>query len=114
MKNRLVVACLAVLVLGAVLTDVCFGEEKKVEKITVTGVVCVMKDDNDKITDVWVTDDNDEYYDIVLDEKGKKLGKEMEGKRAEVKGTIERKDDTNWVTVQEYKEAPKKKEDEEE
>jgi hypothetical protein len=51
-------------------------------------------------------------YNVVDDEIGKKLAKEADGKRAEIKGTVETKDKIECLTVTEFRvlPAPAKKE----
>jgi len=42
-------------------------------------------------------------YRVTDDDQGKKLAKEADGKKAEVKGTVEEKDKALWLTVTEFK-----------
>jgi len=41
-------------------------------------------------------------YNVVNDDNGKKLAKEADGKRVEIKGTVETKDKVEWLTVKEF------------
>jgi hypothetical protein len=42
-------------------------------------------------------------FQVTNDEQGKKLAKEANGKTAEIKGTVERKETERWLTVKEFK-----------
>jgi hypothetical protein len=42
-------------------------------------------------------------YKVTNDEQGKKLAKEANGKKAEIKGTVETKGEESWLTVKEFK-----------
>jgi flagellar basal body-associated protein FliL len=126
MKHRNVVSglvmCLAALWLMAACSEGVAREKgdrkkrepKEAKPATVVGVVAVEKED-DEIKGVTLTakrKDQEVVVNVELDEKGKQLGEEMDGKKAMVKGTIKTKDGAKWITVQEFKEpkARKKKE----
>ena len=79
------------------------------EKVTVTGTVRVVEDDDGDITAVSIAAGNT-TYSVTLDEVGKKLGGEMAGKKVEATGTATEKDDTKWLTVQTYKELKEEEE----
>lgn len=123
MKQRNVVSglvmCLAALWLMAACSEGVArekGEKKKREPkeakaSTVVGVVAVEKD-GDEIKGVTLTakrKDKEVVVNVVLDEKGKALGEEMDGKKAAVKGTIKTKDGAKWITVQAFKEPKARK-----
>jgi len=42
-------------------------------------------------------------YSVTNDEQGKKLAKDANGKKAEIKGTVVHKDHDSWITVKEFK-----------
>jgi len=42
-------------------------------------------------------------YSVTNDEQGKKLAKDANGKKAEIKGTVETKGEAMWLTVKEFK-----------
>jgi hypothetical protein len=42
-------------------------------------------------------------YKVTNDVQGKKLAKDADGKKAEIKGTVEVKDKDHWLTVKEFK-----------
>jgi hypothetical protein len=96
------------------------GDKKKREPrekkaSTVVGVVAVEKED-DEIKGVTLTakrKDKEVVVNVELDEKGKALGEEMDGKKAMVRGTIKTKDGAKWITVQEFKEPKARKPKEE-
>ena len=71
------------------------------EKVTVTGTVAVSKDDAGAVTAVKVTS-GDVTYSVTLDENGKKLA-DLAGKKVEVTGTVEVKDEVKWITVENSK-----------
>ena len=91
------------------------GERKKPKqprKPTVVGVVATEKKD-DEIKSVTLTakrKGKEAVYNVTLDEKGKRLGEEMDGKKVVARGTISEKDGKKWITVERYREAkPRKK-----
>jgi hypothetical protein len=111
--------CLAALWLIAACSDGVArerGEKKKREPkepkpSAVVGVVAVEKD-GDEIKGVTLTakrKDKEVVLNVELDEKGKQLGEEMDGKKTMVKGTVKTKDGAKWITVQEFKEPKARK-----
>lgn len=84
------------------------------EEVFIEGIVNVVKGDDQEISAVMVKtanlDEDDKVinvvYKVMLDENGKKLGAELEGKNVEItctvtdKGTEEKPD--YWVTVKRY------------
>ena len=103
MKRLLTLA--AVLVVGALLVTLCETGTAAPEKVTLTGEVNVTRDDDDNIVAATLTVGETDYK-ITLDEKGKKLAGEMDGKKVEVTGTVTEKDDEKCLTVESYKEVP--------
>lgn len=103
--NRLLTLAAFVVVAALVVTlcETGFAEPKKV---TLKGEVSVTRDDDKNIIEATLTADGNDYC-ITLDEKGKKLAAEMDGKQVEVTGTVTEKDDEKWLTVESYKEVPK-------
>ena len=70
----------------------------------------LVKDKDGNITSVKIIAKPDLAYYVVLDEKGKELGKTMAGKMVKVHGTVETKDNAKWLTVKEFKETKEKEE----
>lgn len=87
-------------------------EEEDVGKnVVLEGEVSAAKDEDNNITVVFLST-WDDIYDVVLNAEGKKLGEELDGKKAEVTGTVEEKDDNLWLTVISYKEVKEDAEEE--
>ena len=101
-RMALIAAALGLFTASAVLAEDAPAEPKKV---TVTGVVTVIKDDAGAITSVMVIS-RDAAYSITLDENGKKLA-ELAGKEVEVTGTCVEKDGVKTITVESFKEVQK-------
>lgn len=102
--NRLLTLAAFVLVAVLVIT-LCETALAQPKKVTLKGVVSVTRDDDDNIIEATLTVDGTDYC-IKLDEKGKKLAAEMDGKQVEVTGTVTEKDDEKLLTVESYKEVP--------
>ena len=81
------------------------------KKYRITGTVKATKNDDGAITAVTVTTAKGTQYGVNLDDgKGSDLGKDMDGKKAVVIGTISKRDGKRTVTVASYKEwTPKQK-----
>ena len=77
------------------------------EGIVVTGVVKTSILDNGDIVSVKLDLrlGKDEFFNIVLNENGKKLKKEMNGNWVKVIGTIYPENDQNWLEVRSYEKA---------
>ena len=84
----------------------------KKPKVTGTvGVTKETKDGKEEITAVTITQkkkDTTVVINVELDEKGKQLGTEKDGKKVIATGTITEKDGAKWMTVESYEE-PKPK-----
>ncbi len=75
------------------------------EKQTVTGTVSVVQDDDGKPTDVKLKSNEGNTYAIKLDENGKKIGKEMNGKKIQAIGNVTDEDGKKVMVVESYKET---------
>jgi len=77
------------------------------ERIIVEGIVDATKDPNGNIIAVKLNlkAEGGNVFNIILDEIGKKLGKEMDGKWAEVIGNFFVEGDKTWLEVKSYKKA---------
>jgi hypothetical protein len=73
----------------------------------VIGIVSVIKDNDGNITEIKVKAHKELIYQVVLDEKGKEMGKAMADKRVRVVGALETKGDVKWLTVKTFSEAVK-------
>ena len=88
--------------------------DKTPRKPKVTGTVGVTKETKDgkeEITAVTITQkkrDTSVVYNVTLDDKGKQLGTEKDGKKVIATGTVTEKDGAKWMTVESYEE-PKPK-----
>jgi hypothetical protein len=92
----------------ALLSAVCFAAEPSPpEPVKVQGMVNVNKDVNDVITKVTVVTKDKVVYHVMLDEKGKELGKAMAYKEVEVEGIVSEIGIQKWIKVQSYKEVEK-------
>ena len=105
---------LAILLIAgtALLNSVCFAAEEtpgveQPKTTKVQGVVNVTKDANDVITAVTVVTADKVVYHVVLNVKGRELGKEMAGKEVEVEGIVTKEGVQNWIKVQSYKAVEK-------
>jgi hypothetical protein len=59
------------------------------QAVTIVGIVNATVDEAGRCTEVFVVDDKGVDHEVVLNDKGKALGK-FNGKRVEVKGTLEK------------------------
>lgn len=71
---------------------------------TIRGRVIVEKDVDGNITAARLESRRRGTYNIVLDEKGKELAAKAPDKFVAVTGTVETKDDQQWLTVENYTE----------
>ena len=74
------------------------------DAVKVTGKVSVAKDDDGNITAVKITV-GETVNKVVLDDNGKKLGAEMNGKKVEATGTFSGEDDERVFKVASFKEV---------
>jgi len=77
-------------------------KEKSKDNKLVIGIVTVVKDNDGNFTEIKVTAHKELIYQVVLDEKGKELGKTMADKRARIEGPIETKGKVQWLTVKTF------------
>jgi hypothetical protein len=82
----------------------------KSEPISVIGTVTVAKDAAGKITAIHLSNIKKGTFSIVLDKKGKELGRKMNGKMVKVTGMETIKGTEKWLTVEKYSEVKKAKE----
>jgi hypothetical protein len=83
---------------------------KKPNMVKAEGTVQVVKENN-AVTAINLTTAS-EAYSITLDPKGQKMGEEMNGKKAIVRGVVTEKNGKKWLTVTSYKPVEKVKEKE--
>jgi hypothetical protein len=79
-------------------------KDKSKEQMVV-GLLSVTKDNDGNFTEIKVTVIRNLIYRVVLDEKGKELGKALADKRVKIVGTVEKKGEVEWVTVKTFSEA---------
>ncbi|OHE75273.1 MAG: hypothetical protein A2107_06325 [Verrucomicrobia bacterium GWF2_62_7] len=72
------------------------------EMNTVSGTVSVAKDKEGKITAVKLIVSEKEVYNVVLDEKGQKLGNDLSGKKAQVTGVVAGVGGVRTITIHHY------------
>lgn len=87
-------------VVGLLAASTVFAAEAPAEKpapVTMVGKVLVVKDANEMPVAVKLAT-NDTIYSVVLNKEGLKLA-DFNGKDAEVKGIITKKDNESWLTV---------------
>lgn|GEM_PF-4799422 len=74
------------------------------ERVLINGVVSTIKDSSGAITAVTLNlkVEGEGIFNIILDEQGKKLGAEMEGKWVEVIGEIFMRGTEKWLEVKSY------------
>jgi len=77
-------------------------QAEEIKTVTVKGMVNVTEDDDGNITGVLLKGDF-EAYTIVLDEKGLRLGGEMDGEQVEVTGVIAEQGGKKFLTVKSFK-----------
>lgn len=80
-------------------------KEKSKDNNLVIGIVTIVKDNDGNIAEIKVTAHKELIYQVVLDEKGKELGKTMADKRARIEGFIEMKGNVHWLTVKTFGEV---------
>ena len=73
----------------------------------VTGTVSAEKDGDGNVTAVNLKADDGTKYRVTVDDNGKKLVKDLDGKKAVVTGSLTEKDEQKWITVTSYKSAEK-------
>ena len=101
----------AMVLLGAVVgilacVGIAAAAEEAQQKVTVVGKVSVTEDDDWNVTAAKLTTDAGVVYQIVLNEKGKKLAAEMDGAKVQVTGTVATKEGSaKWLTVLTFKEV---------
>jgi hypothetical protein len=125
MKKRLIalVGVVAVCMLLAIVSNVIAADanqpkhtpketpkEKSKDTSLVIGIVTIVKDNDGNFTEIKVTAHKELVYQVVLDEKGKELGKTMLDKRARIEGLIETKGKVQWLTVKTFSELKSKAE----
>lgn len=93
----LVAAAATVLMASVVLADANAPAKPK-PPVKIEGAVSVVKDAN-TIKEVKVTTKDKGVFYVVLNEKGKSLGKKMSGKEAVVHGTVTEKNGEKWIDV---------------
>lgn len=108
-KKDLVKLAILLIAGTALLSSVCFAAEKseqpKMVKV-VQGVVGVTKDANNVISQVTLTTKDKVVYNVVLNMKGRELGK-MVNKEVEVEGTISKENGQDTIRVMTFKEVEK-------
>lgn len=94
------------LVLALVLSNALLVKQSVLaEDKTVTGAVSCEKDGDGNISTVTLKTDDGVKYTVTADDNGKKLGKELDGKKATVTGEVTEKDDQKSLRVSSYKAA---------
>ena len=73
----------------------------------IEGAVSVVKDANE-IKEVKVTTKDKGVFNVVINEKGKALGRRMAGKEAAVHGTVTEKNGEKWIDVHAFTPIPPK------
>ena len=80
---------------------------QKPAMVKAEGTVHVTKDAKSAVTAVQLVAGSMTYH-ITLDKKGMELGEKMNGKKADVHGTVTEKNGQKWLTVLSYKPAGEK------
>jgi hypothetical protein len=111
-KKDLVKLAILLIVGTALLSAVCFAAEptpgaEQPKLVKVQGVVNVTKDANDVITKVTVTTKDNVVHNVVLNIKGRELGKAMANKEVEVEGTVSKEAGQETIKVISYKAVEK-------
>ena len=75
------------------------------EKIVASGIVITTRDNRDNITNVKLMAEDADGYNIILNEIGKKLGREMQNKWVEVTGILYKDGEDYWFEVESYSEV---------
>ena len=107
--KKLAMLVLAVTVVGFVSVSFAKTQDPNTPKAkpTMIGKVVVVKDADGVITAVQLDSKRLGTLNVVLDAKGKELGKKMEGKMVGVKAVESEKDGAKWLTVESYHEIQK-------
>jgi hypothetical protein len=77
------------------------------EKTTAIGTVSESKDKDGNVAQVMVKVSKNVVYQVVLNVKGRELGKTMSGKKVKVVGEVKVQGDIKWLTVDKFEEQPK-------
>jgi hypothetical protein len=80
----------------------CLVQAEQAKKVTLTGVVSVSRDDDEKVTSISLFVGEVEYR-VTLDKKGLELA-DLDGKKVEATGTLVEKDKVKTLTVLTFKE----------
>jgi ribosomal protein S17 len=75
---------------------------------TVVGTVSSVKDDKGEVKTISLKVDDATTYAVTVDDNGKKLAKELDGKKASVTGEVAEKDGKKTITVKSFKAAEEK------
>ena len=75
------------------------------ESIIVEGKVSTTRNISGNITAVNLITDEEEVINITLNQKGKKLGKEMDGKKVEIIADVSGQGNDVWLEVISFKEV---------
>lgn len=106
MKSMLLKNMLIALLGVLFVTSFAMAEEAAVaaNDVIVTGTVEVIRGEGDKISEMLVVDlKTQKEYQVVINETGEKMAKELEGKSVEITGSEEKKGDSILLTVKSYK-----------
>ncbi len=101
-RVMLVAAAVSVFAVSAALSED-VNAPAEPETVTVQGTVSVEKNAVGVITTVMLMTEDEEIYNVILDEKGMELGSKMEGKKVEVQGIVMEKEEM-WIKVVSCKE----------
>ena len=74
------------------------------EKIVASGIVITTRDNSDNITNVKLMAEDMDGYNIILNEIGKKLGKEMYNKWVKITVILYKDGEEYWFEVESYSE----------
>jgi hypothetical protein len=91
MLRRVAWVALAIGFVGLVFTRAASAEEQ-----TITGIVRAAAPDAPEAATVRV---GDVVYKVTKDDNGRKVATDANGKKAEIKGTVEDRDGVKWITV---------------
>jgi hypothetical protein len=102
MKRYTGVTALVVAALVVTMAAPCLVQAEQAKKVTLTGVVSVSRDDDEKVTSISLFV-GETQYSVTLDKKGLELA-DLDGKKVEATGTLVEKDKVKTLTVQTFKE----------
>jgi hypothetical protein len=102
MKRYTGVTALVVAALVVTMAAPCLVQAEQAKKVTLTGVVSVSRDDDEKVTSISLFV-GETQYSVTLDKKGLELA-DLDGKKVEATGTLVEKDKVKILTVQTFKE----------